>query len=132
MPTTILNFAHPLTPAHLDQIRTQREGLEIARVIEIPTHFTDDAPYEGQLPALVDRAGLTSPEWQTVPLLVNPPGYAPITAALLAYIHGLRGEFPELIRLTRAPDQPGVYVVSSLIPLQSIRDAGRVARVEGM
>lgn len=130
MPTTIVNFSHPLTPANLDQIRALRDGLEIARVIDVPTHFTEDAPYAEQVAALTAGVGLSATEWQTLPILINPPGFASIVAILLAYLHGLRGSFPEVIRVTR--DAGGGYAVAALVDLQTVRESGRLARVEGL
>jgi hypothetical protein len=127
MSTIILNFAHPLTEAHREQAGRLRPGLERSRVIDLPVHFTEETPYEEQVAALIERAGLTAREWQTLPLIINPPGYAPIAAILLAYLHGLRGGFPDLLRIAR--DADGAYVVAEIVKLQSVRESGRVARV---
>ena len=79
---------------------------------------------------IVQGVGLTSRDWQTLPILVNPPGFAPVASILLAYLHGLRGSFPELLRIARDPSSGG-YIVAAIIDLQTVRESGRISRWEG-
>jgi hypothetical protein len=124
----VVNFSHPLTATHLEQI-VALAGQPVARVIDVPTQFDESLPFASQAAELVASAGLTAAEWQTLPLLVNLPSYAPIVAALLAYLHGLGGYFPAVIRLRPRPGTtPVVFEVSELLDLQSIRNRGRSQR----
>jgi hypothetical protein len=83
---------------------------------------------EPQITAVVDSVALTSEEWQTRPLLINPPGFAPAAFVLLAELHGRIGHFPTLIRLRPKPDPITSYEVAELLNLQTIREAARKRR----
>ena len=83
---------------------------------------------EPQITAIVDAVGLSSEEWQTRPLLINPPGYAPAAFVLLAELHGRIGHFPSLIRLRPKPGPVTSYEVAELLNLQTIREAARKRR----
>ncbi len=124
----ILNFTHPLT----SQQRAQIEALAhtpIEEVRTIPVQIEQAEPLEPQITAIVDAVGLSSEEWQTRLLLINPPGYAPAAFVLLAEMHGRTGHFPALIRLRPVPDStPTIYEVVELINLQTIRERARRRR----
>jgi len=85
-------------------------------------------PLDPQITAIVDTVGLTSEEWQTLPLLINPPGYAAAAFVLLAELHGRIGHFPSLIRLHPKPDPVTSYEVAEMLNLQAIREAARKRR----
>lgn len=125
----IVNFSHPLTAEQRERIE-ELAGQPVERVIDVPVHFDEDTPFADQVPALVAAAGLTPEEWQTLPVLINPPSYAPIVATLLAYLHGLLGYFPPVVRIR--PERRGavtVFAVAEILALQDLRDQARVARV---
>jgi len=82
-----------------------------------------------QVTTIADATKLSAEEWQTLPLVVNPPGYAPVAMALLAELHGRMGHFPTLLRLRPVADStPTTYEVTELLNLQSIRDEARRRR----
>ena len=123
----ILNFTHPLTP---DQ-RAQIEALahtSIEEVRTVPVQIDQTEPLELQIVVIVDTTGLSSEEWQTRPLLINPPGYAPAAFVLLAELHGRIGHFPSLIRLRPKSSSVTTYEVAELLNLQTIREAARKRR----
>lgn len=123
----ILNFTHPLT---LDQ-RTQIEALantSIEDIRTIPVQIDQTEPLEPQITAIVDLISLSSEEWQTRLLLINPPGYAPAAFVLLAELHGRIGHFPSLIRLRPKSGPVTSYEVAELLNLQNIREAARKRR----
>lgn len=124
----ILNFSHPLTPAQREQIATlARTDIEEIRMI--PVQINQSEMLARQVAAIVDAVDLTSEEWQTRPLLINPPGYAPAAFVLLAELHGRMGHFPALIRLRPVPDSiPTMYEVAELLNLQAIREQARYRR----
>ncbi|MGH2533308.1 MAG: CRISPR-associated protein Csx15 [Thermomicrobiales bacterium] len=124
----VVNFSHPLTEAQRAQI-AERTGASVERVIDVPTHFDDATSYADQAPALVAAASLTAAEWQTLPLLINPPAFAPVAAALLASLHGLIGHFPSVIRIrpVRAAGPP-TFEVAEIMNLQAVRDQVRSQR----
>ena len=124
----LLNFSHPLTPDHLAQIETLT-GQEVAEVRGEMAEFDHQSPFAEQVRALADRVDLSPEEWQTTPLLVNPPGYAPATAALLAELHGRMGHFPAVLRLHPVEESvPTRYEVAEVINLQQVRDDARTRR----
>lgn len=124
----LLNFGHPLTDAHLARIR-EVAGREIERVLAVPTQFDHARPCDEQVRELLATVPLTPEQWQTTPLIVNPPSLAPITAALLAETHGRSGFFPTILRLRPiAGSVPPKFEVAELLNLQSIRDAARTRR----
>jgi hypothetical protein len=123
----ILNFSHPLT---LEQ-RAQIEALADATIDEVRTisvQIDQTEPLEPQITAIVNNVGLSSEEWQTLSLLINPPGYAPAAFVLLAELHGRIGHFPTLIRLRPKPGATTVYEVAELLNLQTVREQARTRR----
>jgi hypothetical protein len=127
----LLNFAHPLTRDHLAQVAALT-GQTVARVLDVPLQLDLARPLEAQVSAAVERAGLTPEEWQTAAILVNPPGYAPAAAALLAELHGRIGYFPALLWVRPVTDSlPRKFEVAGVINLQAMRDAARTKRSVG-
>ncbi|MBV9230779.1 MAG: hypothetical protein JOZ18_15835, partial [Chloroflexi bacterium] len=86
----VLNFSHPLTSEHKTQIEALA-GRPIDEIRIIPVQIDQVKPLEPQIVAIVDAAQLSSEEWQTRSLLINPPGYAPAAFMLLAELHGRIG-----------------------------------------
>lgn len=123
----ILNFTHPLTDEHKAQIEAFA-GLPIEEVRTIAVQIDQAQPLEPQIRAMVDTVQLTSEEWQTRSLLINPPGYAPAAFVLLAELHGRIGHFPSLIRLRPKVGPVPSYEVAELLNLQAIREIARTRR----
>ena len=87
------------------------------------------AGFAGQVRALADGVGLTSADWQTRRLLVNPPTLHVIAATLLAELHGRMGYFPPVLRLRPIPAAlPPEFEVAEIINLQAVRDSAREQR----
>jgi len=123
----ILNFTHPLTPEQRAQIEALAHT-SIEAVRTIPIQIDQAEPLEPQITVIVGAVGLSSEEWQTRSLLINPPGYAPAAFVLLAELHGRIGHFPTLIRLRPKPGPVTSYEVAELLNLQTIREAARERR----
>ena len=123
----LLNFTHPLTEDQYAQIAALADS-SIDEVRTIRVQINQEEALEPQIVTIVDSAGLSSHEWQTRPLLINPPGYAPAAFVLLAELHGRIGHFPSLVRMR--PDSGAItgYEVAELLNLQTIRDAARERR----
>ena len=125
----IFNFAHPLTPAHLEQIAQTLKVSETLRVLDIPAQFDPQQSFAVQAIALADAAGLTPEQWQTEPLLVNLPSLNHIAACLLAELHGRMGYFPSIIRLRpMAGSTPPQFELAEVINLQAMREDARFKR----
>jgi len=123
----ILNFTHPLTPEQRAQIEVLADT-SIDEVRTIPVQIDQVEPLEPQITAIVDAVGLSTEEWQTRRLLINPPGYAPAAFVLLAELHGRIGHFPTLIRLRPKAGPVTTYEVAELLNLQTIRETARKRR----
>jgi len=124
----LLNFSHPMTTDHLAQLgMLGGEGVE--RGGEVAVQIKPGGSLADQVVELVERAGLTPREWQTLPLVVNLPGYAPAAAALLAELHGRMGYFPVVLWIVPVADSvPRRFEIEGLIDLQDIRETARQRR----
>ncbi len=124
----LLNFAHPLTPLQQGQIETMIVQ-PITQIITQAVQLDEQQPLAPQLQRLVAGLGVSAADWQTRPLLVILPGYAPAAAGLLAAIHGRRGHFPTIVHIRRqAGSVPTVYEAGEIIDLQAVRTTARNER----
>ena len=122
----VLNYHHRLTPGQLEQLAEMLEA--VPEVRDIPVVIDEGSALGEQAVALADAAGLTPEEWEAAPLVVSAPGLAPAALALIAEIHGRRGEFPALLRLRRIGAPTGGYEVAEVVGLQEIRNTARGRR----
>jgi len=124
----LINLGHPLSDEHLRAI----EGClaqPVTRHIEQKVHLDAEAPFTDQVVALVDALGLTSREWQSEPILINPPTLNVIAVALLAELHGRMGYFPPMVRLRSvAGAVPPRFEVAEVLDLQGLREQARQRR----
>ncbi len=129
----ILNFAHPLTAEHLAQIEALT-GQKVARVIVVNSQIDTQQSLAPQIVAMADATGLSPEEWQTAPILVNPPALNFSAVALIAELHGRMGYFPPVLRMRPVvgPDGqrvvPPRFEVAEIINLQAVRDEARTRR----
>ncbi|MBW2030611.1 MAG: hypothetical protein JRJ31_16230 [Deltaproteobacteria bacterium] len=124
----ILNFSHPLTPDQLQQVETLT-GQEVEQVIEINSHIHPQGDILPQVVRMADECALSPAEWQTLPLLVNPPSLNFVAVALLAELHGRCGYFPAHLRLRPVSGaMPPRYEVAEILDLQALREAARQNR----
>jgi len=123
----ILNFSHPLTSEQREQIETLAAA-SIENIHTIAVQIDQGQPLEAQIRTIVAAIPLTSEEWQTRSLLINPPGYAPAAFVLLAELHGRIGHFPTLVRLRPKAGPMTSYEVAELLNLQTIRETARTYR----
>jgi len=123
----ILNFTHPLTTEQCAQIEVLAHET-IAEVRTIAVQIDQVEALEPQINRIIDEAGLSCEEWQTRPILINPPGYAPAAFVVLAEVHGRIGHFPTLVRLRPRHGAVTTYEVAELLNLQTIRETSRERR----
>jgi hypothetical protein len=125
----LLNFAHPLTPAHREQLAQALNTAEPLTIRDVPAQFDPQQPFADQARALVDGVELTPQQWQTEPLLVNLPSLNHIAACVLAELHGRMGYFPTILRMRPvAGSTPPQFEVAEIINLQAVRDQARTTR----
>jgi hypothetical protein len=121
----LVNFAHPITAEQ----RARAEELTGRAIVEIrdaPTQFDNERPFAEQVAAQLDRVGLSAAAWQQEVILINPPGFAPVAAVLIAELHGRMGYFPAILRLRPiAGALPPQFEIAEIINLQAVRDAAR-------
>lgn len=124
----LLNFSHPLTKEHLGQVENLT-GRKVERVMEVNSQIDAQQPLVPQVVVMADQCGLSPVEWQTAPILVNPPSLHWVAVTLLAEIHGRCGYFPSHLRLRPVGGtvQAG-YEVAEVLNLQEVRDRARVRR----
>jgi hypothetical protein len=125
--TLVLNYAHPLTPEQLDQLAQLLGAAPDVR--DIAVQIDRERPLAEVARELADAAGLAPADWQALPLIVNPPGLAPLALALIAELHGRCGYFPAILNIrpiagTLVPQ----YEVQETVNLQAIRDSARPQR----
>lgn len=126
----VLNFAHPLTYEHLRKIETLT-GRRPERVIEIPSQINPGDPLPPQVRSLADACALSVREWQTLPILVNPPSLNFSAVALIAELHGRMGYFPAIIRIRPVSNSTlPQFEVAEVIDLQRMRDEIRRREVK--
>lgn len=124
----LLNFSHPLTAEQLQQLE-ELAGRKIDRVIEIDAQIDPQQPIVPQVAAMADRAGLTPQEWQTLPIVINPPSLNFSAVTLLAELHGRCGYFPAAVRLRPVPGSvPPRFEMAEILNLQVIRERARGKR----
>lgn len=124
---TIVNFSHPLTEPQRSAIADLLQQ-PIKRVIDIASQLDLEGDIEGQVHRMVDASGLTSTEWQTTPLLINPPALAAPSSATLAAIAGRTGYLPSVLLWRRTDQTPPTYEPVHVINLQAVRDRARLSR----
>jgi hypothetical protein len=124
----VVNFSHPLTSDHLQQIEALA-GQKVEQVIEVHSQIDPQQPLVPQVVALADKAGLSPAEWQSLPLLVNPPSLNYIAVVLLAELHGRCGYFPAHLRLRPVQGSiPPRFEVAEVLDLQMVRNGARKRR----
>jgi len=124
----LLNFTHAMTQELIAQVEAITEQ-NIERVVEIPAQIDPQKPLTPQIVAMVDAAGLTPKEWQSLPILINLPSLSYSAAVLLAELHGRMGYFPPCLRLRPVKDAlPPRFEVAEVLNLQAVRDGARRKR----
>ncbi len=124
----LLNFSHPFTSEQLKQLE-ELTGKKLERVIEIDAQINTRDPIAFQVTAMVEQAKLTAREWQTLPILINPPSLNFSAVTLLAELHGRCGYFPPVVRLRLVFDAvPPCFEMAEIINLQTVREEARKGR----
>ncbi|GIV64088.1 MAG: hypothetical protein KatS3mg045_1427 [Bellilinea sp.] len=124
----IVNFSHPLSQQQLKQVESLA-GQPIEKVIEVHSQIDPQQPLEDQVLRMVDRVPLTPAEWQTEPILINPPSLNFTAVLMVADLHGRMGFFPAFLRLRPVEGAiPPRFEAAEILNLQSIREKARLRR----
>jgi len=124
----LINFAHPITSSQMEQIESLL-GQSIHRVLEINSQIDVNLPLAPQITQMADAVGLTPIQWQTEPILINPPSLNYSALLLLVELHGRMGYFPPIIRIRPVSQGPmQKFEVAEIINLQSLRENARQTR----
>lgn len=124
----IVNFSHPLSQQQVKQVE-ELTGQPVEKVIEVHSQIDPQQPLEDQVLRMVDRVPLTPAEWQTAPILINPPSLNFTAVLMVADLHGRMGFFPAFLRLRPVEDAiPPRFEVAEILNLQSIREKARLRR----
>lgn len=126
----LLNFSHPLTPEQIQQVEALT-GRRLEEIRDVPVHFKNDQPFLPQLSAMMAQIQLTPQQWQSAPILINPPSLNFITALLMAELHGRMGYFPPILRMRPVTASvPPCYEVAEILNLNEVRERARATRYE--
>ncbi len=126
----VINLSsHPLTEEQRNQLQ-RLERAYIVEEIDVPVHVDPMNPIEHQIEALIEEIDFCIEEWSGTPLYIVLPGLSPFAAAVLAYMHGLRGGFPKAVWIYQSPSDPSCYEIAQIINLQQLRDNARRMRTE--
>jgi len=124
----LLNFSHPITDSQCSEIERLTDE-ELVEIIDIKVNMNQDISFVDQVRELVDSIDLTPKDWQSLPILINPPSYNFAAIILLAELHGRMGYFPSIIRIRPVPEStPPRYEVAEIINLQEVREMSRQLR----
>ena len=124
----IVNYSHPITDEQIAQIE-QLTDSKVDEVRKIPVRLDHSSPFAEQVAELVEQAGLTDEEWQTLPIIINPPSLNFAAVLMIAYLHGKMGYFPACLRLRPVEGSlPPKYEVAEIMNLQKVREETRAAR----
>ena len=124
----VVNFAHPLTEAQLARI-AELTSQPIERIFDVRSQFDHQQSFAHQAQVLIEEVGLTAQEWQTTPLVINPPSLSPVACLVLAELHGRMGYFPPVVRLRPVQGSvPPQFEVAEIIDLQTVRQKAREKR----
>ena len=124
----IVNFAHPITPLQNEQIESLA-GQPVEQIIEVNSQVDISQPLAPQITQMIDSVGLTSMQWQTEPILINPPSLNYSALLVLVDLHGRMGYFPPIVRIRPVSQAlPPRFEVAEIIDLQALRDGSRQRR----
>jgi hypothetical protein len=124
----LINFGHPLKGEILEEIQ-RVTGKSIKRIYDRPVKFDMELPFDAQAFTIVEEIGLSSLEWQTEQILVNPPSHPLMALTVIAELHGRMGYFTAVLRLKQQKDSvPPCFIFAEVLDLQAVRDQARLQR----
>ncbi len=128
MKIILLNFAHPLTAEDITAINNLAKQ-PILDIKNIDAQIDPQGNVTVQVEDILNRAGLSSEQWQKTPIIINLPSLSYSAAIMLALLHGRMGYFPPILRMK--PESGSIipkFVVAEIINLQAVRDQARKER----
>ncbi|GAA5527586.1 CRISPR-associated protein Csx15 [Herpetosiphon gulosus] len=124
----LINFAHPLTDKQFAQVVALVDETPEIRFVD--TQVSRMRPLAEVAYDLIESVGLKTADWQTIPIIINPPGLAPLALAVIAELHGRSGYFMPIINMRPIPNTtPTVFEVGEICNLDAIRQVARTRRI---
>ena len=108
----ILNFAHPFTD---EQVKSLEESLGAIDIYHEQIQLDPESPFLPQIREILERVPLTADQWQTVPLVINPPALSAAAVIMAAEITSRAGYLPPVIRLKRVESTPPKFVLAEIV-----------------
>lgn len=128
MKIILLNFAHPLTAEDITAINNLAKQ-PILDIKNIDAQIDPQGNVTVQVEEILNRAGLSSEQWQQTSMIINLPSLSYSAAIMLALLHGRMGYFPAILRMK--PDSGSIaphFIVAEIINLQALRERARKER----
>ena len=124
----LINFAHPLSEAHVVQVEAL-VGQKVARVVKVSSQVDVQQSLAAQVARMADGAGLSAEQWQNEAVVINPPSLNHGAVLLMAELHGRMGHFPTCMRMRPVPESvPLRFEVAEVVSLQALRGGARARR----
>lgn len=130
---TILNLtSHPITSEQLSEVKRMTERDEIRVIPEEPIHFHFDesSRFLPQIEEVFCNSEFENIRWGGADdLLIVVPSLSSMAAVAVAYLHGLIGGFPQILRVWSVTrNNLTEWDVAEIVNLRDVRKAGRQAR----
>lgn len=121
----VVNFSHSLTDAQQQSIGEMLgygagDWWERLNVRQVRFHANIHEPFAPQVPAVVDRVGLSPEQWRNSEIVVVLPSISTLAALVLVELKKRCGYFPSVVRIKKASPitEPATYVVAEIIELE--------------
>ena len=123
----LLNFSHPFSEQQRQQLE-HKLGTPFTEQ-HLPVHVQSGESMTAACERALAALALSATEWQTTPLIVNPPGLSSLACLLLTAIHGRCGYFPALTIMRPLSSAPlPTFVLEDVVNLQALREQSRQTR----
>lgn len=126
----VLNYSgHPVLPGQKLEIEKLMHWTSSDVINVAFGNVPEDHNFVTTITQAVEGTSLSPEEWQTMRLVVIPPGYSAIWSVVLAELHGRLGYFPDVVRLRPAPSgSVEKFEVAEIMNLATIRHISRQKR----
>lgn len=114
----VINFSHPMTEEQRMKIM-ELTGAQIGSSCDLPVQVDFTRPLAPQIAELVDKVGFSAEEWETLPVVILPPGSSQVAVILVAELYKRLGKFPVCV-IRASSGMPPVFVVTEIVDLNEV------------